>query len=110
MDKKLFNEYEKWCVENNKDPFEEGSVSGFKSFMDETKRKEREESMNEKRNELVSKQKEIFGLLQDYVGVKVEYRDYMFEPLDSVIRAVMCATVEINHNGDADSMIGKIIG
>ena len=89
MDKSLFKEYEEWCVKNNKDPLKEETIGEFKLYKMEEEAKKVANSKDEKKQELVNKQKEIFKTFCDYTGVKAKYEDYMFEGLDTIIIAII---------------------
>ena len=114
MDKTLFKEYEEWCVKNNKDPLKEETVREFKLFKEKEEQEKVANSKVEKKAELVEKQKEIFKLMTEYVGVKVKYdddedRDF-YKAFDALIKSILGA-VAFAHKGDElDKLIDTILG
>ena len=114
MDKSLFKEYEEWCVKNNKDPLKEETVREFKLFKEQEEKEKLANSKVEKKAELVEKQKEIFKLMTEYVGVKVKYdddedRDF-YETFDALIKSIVGA-VALAHKGDElDKLFDTILG
>ena len=111
MDKTLFKEYEEWCVKNNKDPLNEETIGEFKLYKIEEEAKKVANSKDEKKQELVNKQKEIFKAFCDYTGVKAKYdEDYMFEGLDSMIRAIIGASVLCEKKADCSKVLEKLLG
>lgn len=110
MDKSLFKEYEEWCVKNNKDPLKEETIGEFKLYKMEEEAKKVANSKEEKKQELVNKQKEIFKAFCDYTGVKAKYEDYMFEDLDAIIRAIIGASVLAEKKENCSKVLEKLLG
>lgn len=113
MDNKtLFKEYEKWCVENNKDPLKEETVSEFKLIKAKMEAEERKNSKEAvKREELVAKQKEIFKLMCGYVGMKPPYNEEeMFEGFDSAIKSIVGAAALVDCKSDVEKILDKVLG
>lgn len=114
MDKTLFKEYEEWCVKNDKDPLNEETVREFKLFKEKEEQEKVAHSKVEKKAELVEKQKEIFKLMTEYVGVKVKYdddedRDF-FEVFDALMKAVVGSVAIAHKNDELDKVMDTILG
>lgn len=93
MDKQLFKQYEKWCVENNKDPLTEESLAEFKNFRCEESQKRLNEVLSNIKADKMKKQKAIFQLMCDYVHSKVDYDENMFDGFDDLIASVVGAVI-----------------
>ena len=114
MDKSLFKEYEEWCVKDNKDPLKEETVREFKLFKEKEEQEKVARSKVEKKAELVEKQKEIFKLMTEYVGVKVKYDDNedrdFFEAFDALIKAAVGAVALTHKHDELDKVMDTILG
>lgn len=114
MDKTLFKEYEEWCVKENKDPLKEETIREFKLYKEELEKEKLDDSKAKKKAELVEKQKEIFRLMTEYVGVKVEYdedekRD-LFRALDDFIKAIVSAVAITCGSDEINKTLNEILG
>lgn len=111
MENTLFKEYEKWCVENKKDPLKEESVAEFKVYKAEEDAKKEMDIATEKKEELATKQEAIFKMMCEYVGVKAKYdAGYMFDALDGVFRAATLAAVVHDKEEEVSEVVDKVLG
>ena len=111
MENTLFKEYEKWCVDNKKDPLKEESVAEFKEYKQQQELKKVADTENEKKAELIAKQEAIFKMICEYVGVKAKYdEEFMFEALDDLFRALTLATVVCNKEKEVSKVVDKVLG
>jgi len=110
---KLFKDYEEWCLKENKDPLKEETFKEFKSLKQKEKEQaEKEASLKSKeKKELIQKQKDLFKMMCDYVGVKSSYDEsLMFETLDAICKAVVMATVVCNEQSKLEKIANKVLG
>ena len=111
MEKTLFKEYEEWCVKENKDPLNEGTLREFQQFKAKEERAKIANSKAEKKEELVKKQEEIFKSICEYVGVKTTYKnEWMFDVLDNLFKSVVLASVTCNNEFKTNEIIDRVLG
>lgn len=95
MDKNALKQYEKWCVENNKDPLTEESIKEYKDFLCEESQKRLDEVLSNIRADKMKKQKAIFKLMCDYVHSQVDYDENMFDGFEDLIASVVGAAITV---------------
>lgn len=93
MDKNALKRYEKWCVENNKDPLTEESITEYKDFLCEESQKRLNEVLSNIKADKMKKQKAIFQLMCDYVNTQVDYDENMFDDFNDFIASVVGAVI-----------------
>lgn len=109
MDKTLFKRYEEWCVKENKDPLDGGSVEEFKLLKAKEEEAEKEASESKSKADKVEKQKALFKSMCDYCGVEAEYdEEYAYEGLDDIIKACVSAMAIHSAAKDAGELVGRI--
>ena len=108
MDKQLFKKYEKWCVENNKDPLTEESIAEFRNFRCEESKKRLDEVLANIRADKMKKQKEIFSLITAYVGSSVEYDEDIFDAFENLMKGIVSAVIIKASNEKLDEKLELI--
>ena len=111
MEKKLlFKDYEEWCVKENKDPLNENSVAEFKKFKEEQEQAEQEKTKDAEKAQNAEKQKEIFKMMCEYVGVKAKYeQEYMYRELDAMFKSAVLAAVMVQEEQKVTEIIDKVL-
>lgn len=108
---KLFKDYEEWCSKENKDPLKEDTFREFKLFKEKEKAEKESSLKTEEKKELVQKQKDLFKLMCDYVGVKANYDEkVMFETIDAICKALVMATVLCDEQNKVEEIAKKVLG